>query len=149
MTKISTKYDNENLYNEFQNFLKYRKKKYVPVSVFCKELTALETVVKYLVEVYDLGYSDVGRLISKDRQVIWITYKRACRKVKEKFELDFSEYNIPVSELDSDKLSMTELVVGYLKDFFRLKNTEIAKLLERDDRTIWTIYHRVEEKNEN
>jgi DNA-directed RNA polymerase specialized sigma24 family protein len=39
-----------------------------------------------------------------------------------------------------------ESVVDYMKDSLGLSYHEIAKELNRDDRTIWTVYHRASKK---
>ena len=44
------------------------------------------------------------------------------------------------------KLSILEVLVEYLKDKKELSYHEIAVLLNRDDRTIWTVYSRVKKK---
>lgn len=48
--------------------------------------------------------------------------------------------SIPVSAFSS-LLSTLETVVKYLKENKRLRNGEIATLLNRDPRTIWSTYH--------
>ena len=45
-------------------------------------------------------------------------------------------------------LSVLEAMVEYFKDKKGLKYSEIANLLNRDDRTIWTAYKRAKEKRE-
>lgn len=57
-----------------------------------------------------------------------------------------NELVIPVSIFDDRRLGVLECLVRYLRDTVKLRNSEIAKLLERDDRTIWTVYNRVKEK---
>lgn len=47
------------------------------------------------------------------------------------------------------KLSVLEVLVEYLKDKKELSYHEIAVLLNRDDRTIWTVYNRVKKKRGN
>ena len=56
------------------------------------------------------------------------------------------EINIPVSIFDDRRLGVLESLVFYLRENLSLKNSEIAKLLNRDDRTIWTVYNRVKKK---
>lgn len=150
MTINLTKYDKETLFKEFEEFIKQKYESQneisIPVSVFSQKLSPFETVVKYLVENLNLKYSEAGRLLKKERQVIWITYKRAFKKNPGKFD-DVSGLNIPISYLSSEKLSISELIVGYLKDNSHMKNNEIAHLLKRDFRTIWTLYKRFLNKN--
>jgi DNA-directed RNA polymerase specialized sigma24 family protein len=140
MTDHLTKYDKKVLFKEFEEYLKKKEPELeIPLSIFSEILSPLETVVKYLVE-KDFSYSEIGRLLLKDRQVIWTTYKRAQKKLP-KFKKEFSKYYIPVSKLKSEKLSIFELIVVYLKDL-GLKNSEIAVLLKRDSKTIWTVNSR-------
>ena len=150
MTNNLTKHDISSLLKEFEDFLKDKKEEpeepSLPVGIFSKKLSAFETVVKYLVENLGYEYSRAGRVLKRDRQVIWITYKRASKKYPDKFEVVFSKLNIPLSKLSSKKHSISELVVAYLKEL-NLKNSSIAKLLERDSRTIWTLYARYKKKN--
>ncbi len=49
---------------------------------------------------------------------------------------------IPVSVLSNRSLSLLESVIEYLKDSQGMNYHEIAVLLNRDDRTIWTCYNR-------
>lgn len=49
--------------------------------------------------------------------------------------------NIPLNAFTVDKISVLEIVVKYLKEQQGKKYSEIAKLLNRDDRTIWTTYN--------
>lgn len=44
------------------------------------------------------------------------------------------------------KLSVLEALVEYLKDQKKMSYHEIAVLLNRNDRTIWTVYNRSKKK---
>ncbi len=48
---------------------------------------------------------------------------------------------IPLVSFSNDRLSTLEIVVKYLKENQDRKYSEIAKLLNRDDRTIWSSYN--------
>ena len=54
--------------------------------------------------------------------------------------------NIPSYIFKDRKLSVLEAIVKYLKEERQLSYHEIAVLLKRDDRTIWTVYNRVKKK---
>ena len=58
--------------------------------------------------------------------------------------------NIPIpSNIFIDRsISVLEAIVKYLKEKKGLTYHEIAVLLNRDDRTIWTVYQRARKKNE-
>ena len=53
---------------------------------------------------------------------------------------------IPSSIFRDRSLSVLEVLVEYLKDKHQRSFHEIAVLLNRDDRTIWTVYSRVKQK---
>ncbi|MFH1133548.1 MAG: hypothetical protein V1735_03595 [Nanoarchaeota archaeon] len=54
--------------------------------------------------------------------------------------------SIPIAVLQDRKVKVLEAIVEYLKDIQGLTYHEIAELLNRDDRTIWTVYSRVKRK---
>jgi len=43
-------------------------------------------------------------------------------------------------------LSVLGAIVSYLKDNFNLRYSEIAALLNRDERNMWTAYNRAKKK---
>jgi hypothetical protein len=67
----------------------------------------------------------------------------------EEIALDSSNYFIPVSVLCDRKLALFETMVEYLKDMKGLTYHEIAKITNRDDRTIWTVYNRAKKKRQS
>jgi len=54
---------------------------------------------------------------------------------------------IPIETVRDRTFSILESVVKFLKEKRALTYHEIAVLLNRDDRTIWTVYNRVKKKN--
>ncbi len=59
--------------------------------------------------------------------------------------------NIPTMQIPSlvlrdRRISVLEAIVEYLKDEKKLSYHEIAVMLNRDDRTIWTCYNRARSK---
>jgi DNA-directed RNA polymerase specialized sigma24 family protein len=61
--------------------------------------------------------------------------------------LDEERYvNIPSFIFRDRSLAALESVVVYLKDSQGMNYAQIAKLLNRDDRTIWTTYQRAKKK---
>ena len=55
--------------------------------------------------------------------------------------------SIPSNILTDRSVSVLEAIVKYLKEKKNLTYHEIAVLLNRDDRTIWTVYQRARKKN--
>ena len=56
------------------------------------------------------------------------------------------EVDIPSSIFLDRSISVLEAIVEYLKDEKKMSYHEIGVLLNRDDRTIWTCYNRVQKK---
>lgn len=119
----------------------------VPLSVFNNEhLSSLETIVKYLRENLLLTYRQIGELTNRNKIALAVTYRNAKRKMKDKFADQISPYSIPVAILKDRKLSVLENISWYLKNTFGLTYHKVAVLLNRDDRTIWTVYQRALKK---
>jgi len=77
-------------------------------------------------------------------------YLSVQKKLAEKFVIEeISPYYIPVTILQDRNISVLENVVSYLKDTFGLSYHKIALLLNRDDRTIWTVYQRAIKKRKH
>jgi len=53
---------------------------------------------------------------------------------------------IPLRVLQNRNIAVLEAIVTYFKEEKQLKYSEIATLLNRDQRTIWTVYDRVKKK---
>ncbi len=120
----------------------------IPISVFKNDyLSSLENIVKYLRENLLLSFKQIASLTNRNEIALAVTYRNAKRKLAEKFVVtEISPYSIPVTILKDRSLSVLENVVAYLKDTFGLAYHKIAVLLNRDDRTIWTVYQRAKKK---
>ena len=120
----------------------------VPISVFQNDkLGSLENIVKYLRENLLLSFKQIAALTNRNEIALAVTYRNAKKKLAEKFVItEISPYSIPVAILQDRNISVLENVVAYLKDTFGLAYHKIAVLLNRDDRTIWTVYQRAKKK---
>ncbi len=119
----------------------------VPLSVFKNNyLSSLETIVKYLRENLLLSFKQIASLTNRNPIALAVTYRNAKKKMEAKFAEEISPYSIPVSILQDRNISVLENVVFYLKNNFGLTYHKIAVLLNRNDRTIWTVYQRAIKK---
>ena len=122
----------------------------VPISVFMNDkLSSLETIVKYLRENLLLSFKQIAALTNRNDVALAVSYRNARKKMEERFVEEISVYHIPVKILQDRKLSVLENIVSYLKDNFGLAYHKIAILLNRNDRTIWTVYQRAEKKRKH
>ena len=116
----------------------------IPVSVFNKKLGSLETVCKYMKENLGLTYHEIAKLLDRNQRTIWVTCRNASRKLKAGLIVE-EGLAIPVSVIANRKLSVLESIVWHLKQQNRTYR-EIAELLKRDERNIWTVHDRAKKK---
>ena len=114
---------------------------YIPSCIFTKELSSYETIVKFLKEAYSLSIQETAHLLFKKKQSVWRAYTEACKKHPKSLSVTNLLFPIPISIFSHDKTILESLVV-FLKDEYQLSYSEVASLLMRDDRTVWTVYHK-------
>lgn len=115
----------------------------IPCSIFKQRtLGILEVITKYLKEHHSLSYKEISVLLNRNERTIWATYNATKKKNKEKFNIKESKVNVPVSIFTNRNLGPLEVLTTHLKDDHNLSYHDIAILLNRDDRTIWTAYNR-------
>ena len=143
----------QNKYNlsseEIIQLLAKRKKETIllPISIFQNDkLSALETITKYLKEELKLRFCEIAFLLNRDDRTIWDAYASAQHKMKEKLPVEPSRYSIPLDIFHDRTFAVLEVLTSYLKDICGLRYCQIATLLNRDDRTIWTVYQRAKRK---
>ncbi|MEM4268387.1 MAG: sigma factor-like helix-turn-helix DNA-binding protein [Candidatus Woesearchaeota archaeon] len=56
------------------------------------------------------------------------------------------QIQIPVEIFKDRGVAVLESLVEYLKDTYGLSYAEIGRLLNRNERTVWTVYRRAKEK---
>ena len=67
-------------------------------------------------------------------------HPQTLKKIIKEFEKDQKQIQIPLSVFQHPKLSALESLCKYLKEERLLRFSEIANLLNRDDRTVWKTY---------
>ena len=130
---------------QIKEVIKEQKELALPISIFVKELSALESICKFLKENGKLNYHQIAELLHRDDRTIWTTYKHAYEKRKEEL-LEKNGLSIPVKIFAKRKLSVLETLVKYLKEEHELNYREIGELLHRNEKTIWTVYQRGKKK---
>jgi DNA-binding transcriptional regulator YiaG len=119
----------------------------IPVLIFkSRTLGVLESIVKYLREELKLKYSEIAKLLNRDDRVIWTTYKNSIKKQNKKLTVDKNSLQIDISVFSNNKLGCLESLIINLREENGLKNKEIAKMLNRDSRTISSSYNKAKQK---
>ena len=131
LSRLLSEFAREESANEFN----------IPVSIFNKKLGSLESIVKYMKEELKLSNKKIGEMLNRDNRTIWSIYNKAKIKNPERLNVK-SKLFIPIDILKPRKLSVLESIVYYLKEHYKLRLHEIALYLQRNDRTIWTLYNR-------
>lgn len=139
--------DKEQLISLFMKYLQPREEKIkVPISVFSAKLSSLELIVKYLKEELHYSNKKIALLLLRSPQNIWITYNNAKNKYPKPLKIQESDHDIPIEVMADKKLSILESIVTYLKDTNKLKYKDIARLLNRNIKTITTVYYRAKKR---
>jgi len=120
-------------------------KRKIPLCVFSSELSCLETIVKYLKENLKLEFKEISVLLNRSVKTLWQAYHSSKKKYEHRLVADDFSSTIPVSLFKDRRLSVLENIVFYLKER-GMKFSEIANVLKRDPRTIWTVYSRARKK---
>ncbi|MFH1316012.1 MAG: hypothetical protein ABII01_00680 [Candidatus Woesearchaeota archaeon] len=120
---------------------------FLPLSIFNNDsLSGLETISKFMKEEIGLSCREIASILNRDERTIWGSYQSSRKKMQQRFPEEYSKFYIPLTILRNRSLSVLEAITAYLKDELSLRYCRIASLLNRDDRTIWTVYYRVKKK---
>lgn len=118
----------------------------IPVTIFLNKVGGLEAVCKYMKDQLHMNYHEISTVLKRDERTIWSAYKKATEK-KAKLEIKKTDIFIP-SSIFSKKLTILESTIAHLKDK-GLKYSEIGRLLNRDQRNIWSTYSKVVKTKKN
>ncbi len=141
--EVKKKYHVNN--KEISELIIVRKDIDISINIFANSLGALEALVKYMKENLNMNYAEIARKLGRDERTIWTAYKKASDKQKEAFKVGETGLSLPISIFEDENLTILEAVVLYLKEKGK-KYSEIGKLLNRDQRNIWTIYSKAIDK---
>ena len=106
---------------------------------------ALEAISKYLKE-EGLGFKEIGKLLNRNEVTIRTSYSRAMRKYPGKSDVSNYSLVIPVKQFADRTYSVLETIVAHLHDHYNISFKEIARLLSRNYKTIWTVYSKSRKK---
>ncbi len=128
----------------------------IPIHIFREGNSGLRSIVKYLKEEKNLNFSEIAKLLGRDQRTIWSTY--AAVKTKERKNKKIKNLNkkqtlkqkndidllINSSIFKDRKLSILENTAHNLLQNYSVK--DVAKLLGKNQMTIWTVKRRAEQK---
>jgi hypothetical protein len=119
----------------------------IPLSVFLSD-SPLEGIVRYLRDSEGMNLQEIAESLGRAYTTISSTYAQSIKKkpagvYKQKDRLGI---NFPLEIFHKKKLSALESAALYLKQKYQLSVREVGLLLNRNERTIWTVLHRAEVK---
>ena len=117
----------------------------IPIDVFRQDIGPSEALCKYLKENVGFNYSEIADALNRDDRTVWINYRNAANKKAAKTRVRADTVYVPISVFKDRRLSVLEAVVNYFRNR-GLTNVEIARLLGKDPRNIWTLYSRAARK---
>ena len=129
----------------------------IPIEIFRSSLPPLESLVRHLKDQALLSFAHIAKLLQRDETTIWMTYhnslKRGMVTGTHLDALSLKEMNIkrenlivPLSIFSQRRLSVLESLSLYLQETLNLSYHDLSVLLERNERTIWTVIYRAKEK---
>jgi len=120
----------------------------IPTIIFKQGISPAEALSKYLKENKGMKFSEIAKLLNRDERTIWINYRNASKKKKEKIVFDKEKdklISVPVSIFRDRRLSILESLVLYFREK-GFSNPDIANVLGKGSNNIWTLYLRAMRK---
>ncbi len=126
----------------------------IPLKVFLdRSISVLEAVSEYFMDEKGMSYHEIAVLLNRDDRTIWTCYNRAKKKRKSRGGVEHvvvgdEGESVPSTVFLDREVSVLEAIAEYLKDERGFSYHEMAVLLGRNDRTIWTCYNRAKKKRD-
>lgn len=119
----------------------------IPISILKdRTLAPLEAISVYLKDARGRTYHQIAELVNRDDRTIWTCYNRGKKKNDKPLKLEQTSESIPLEVLRDRSLAPLEAISKFLKETRNMTYHQIAELVNRDDRTIWTCYNRAKKK---
>ena len=122
----------------------------IPSSIFVdRSLAPLESITEYLIDSEGLTYHEIAVILNRDDRTIWTCYNRAQKKrqtIPKPAMFSQQSVELPATIFQDRTLAPLESISLFLKEQQEMTYHEIAVLVGRNDRTIWTCYNRAKKK---
>jgi len=118
----------------------------IPVTLFKYDLSPSELIIKYLKENLGYNFPKIAKLLNRNPGAISNSYKNANRKYPHGLFPKETNLSIPVNLLANRSYSVLENTAVYLKEVKDLRIKDIADLLNKNPKTISTVYRRAMKK---
>ena len=127
---------------------------FIPLALLSQQqIGSLEAICQYLRDTRALTYTQIGTLLNRDPRTVWTSCSKAkqqegqeASKQRGKQVPTRAEFSVPLAIFADRRLSILEATVVHLREDLGYKPFQIAELLQRDQRVVATIWHRVKRK---
>lgn len=120
---------------------------FIPLSLFSAvPLSSLEAIAVYLREEKRMAFTSMARILGRNQISLSSSYRHARKKYVHSLHIAESQWHIPAVIFQNRQFSILETIVLYLKKEYQMQNSTIARLLAKDQRTIWTVVQRIRNK---
>lgn len=117
----------------------------IPLSIFAKDISPFESLVKYLKDNLLFSFDHIAKLLKKKYSTIYTTYQNSEKKYSGKIIVKDYSSLIPVEIFTDRRFSTLESLVNYLVSF-DYSISQISLMLKRDPRTVSTVLARYRNK---
>jgi len=114
----------------------------IPVTLFKYGLSPCELIIKYLKENLNLPATKIAKLLNRNSGAISNSYNNANRKYPHGLFAKDTNMFIPIHILANRNYSVLENISIYLKEVKDMRIKDIASALNKDPKTISTVYRR-------
>lgn len=122
---------------------------HVPASLFSSHLSPSEALCMFLKDEKKLSFHEIAQELNRDDRSIWTSYHRATQKSRSIPLPHIASSPLITTSLFKDRtFSILEHVVAHLKSQ-RMKNKEIAQVLNKSPAVVATVLLRVKKKQEH
>jgi hypothetical protein len=118
----------------------------IPISLFKYDLSPSELIIKYLKENLNLTTPKIAKMLNRNSGAILNSYNNANIKYSHGLFAKETNIQIPIEILSNRNYSILENIAVYLKEIKDLKIKDIANLLNKNPKTISTVYRRAKNK---
>lgn len=134
----------------FELYLSHLKKQnqltQIPITLFKYSLSPSELIIKYLKENLNLTTPKIAKLLNRNSGAILNSYNNANKKYPSGLFAKETNIQIPIDILANRNYSILENITIFLKEIKDLRIKDIASHLNKNPKTISTVYRRVKNK---
>ncbi len=117
----------------------------IPATAFATNLTPFETASRWLLE-HGRDEEEIAHIVGRSPSVVRKTLANSNTKHPERLQAAQTDYGVPAPLFGDKRYTFSEHVCMHLKRRYALTNTQIARTIGLDPRTVWTVLHRAEKK---